>query len=166
MPDFLDEWNSTHDKMKKNTAFSASNVLAVMLAMQKRKTAMLNYYDARIGIGDYAGLFDSNTTYPCKEYFTMMSFNQLYKLKNEVYTKCDDENVYVCGAKKGDKGVVLIANINDKPIEMDFEFIGISVKEIEILMINDIYHYSPCGKEIENNKLIIDANTCVEIRIN
>ena len=164
VPDLLTEWNTTHDKMRKNTASSAANVLAFMLVMQKRRTSMLNYYDARIGIGDYAGLFDSNTYYPCKEYFTLMSFNQLYKLKNEVYTKCTDENVYVCAARKEDKAVLLIANINDEPIELEFEFSGLPIHETEILMINDIYHYSPTGKEIVDGKLTVNGNTCVEIR--
>ncbi len=162
--DFLNEWDPAHDMKLRNSSFSSANVLAVMLAMQKKGTAMMNYYDARIGTSDYSGLFDPNTTYPCKAYFSMMSFNQLYKLKNEVMTACDYENVYAGAAADGDKAVLLIANINNSAVEAELDIKGFDAESAEILLINDIYHYTPCGRELDGNKLVLDGNTCAEIR--
>ena len=92
------------------------------------------------------------------------SFNKAYRLKNEVETTSDNENVYVCGAANDKKAVLLIANINAQDIEAEFSIDGVCIDDVDILMIDDIYRYTDTGKTIKDGKLILPANSCVEIR--
>ena len=125
---------------------------------------MLNYYDARLGASRYGGMFNPDTHKPYLNYYAFMMFNQAYKLKNEIQTTSDSDKVFVCGAKDDKKKVLILSNLDSKSVVTEFDLQGVSTDDVEILMINDTYHYSPTGKTIENNLLEIPAHSCVEIR--
>lgn len=161
--DILTEWNACADRERKGTAYAAAQNFSIMLAMQKTSTHMLNYYDARIG-GLYGGMFNGETLRPFPTYFAFMSFNEAYKLQNEVYTMCESNELFVLGATDGNKKVLLIANVGDKTeIELDIQ--GASTDKAEILMIDEIYTYSPTGKKLADGKITIPKHCCMEIRM-
>jgi hypothetical protein len=161
--DCLTEWNTDFGRESKNTPMAAAKALAMILGLQKKSTNIACYYDARITTSAFAGLFDGEKMKPRLTYFAFMMFNEAYKLENEVETSTDCDHVFVCGAKKDDKAVILISNIGETT-ELDMEILGADMKKTEVLMISDIYHYSPTGMDVSDGKLILPAGTCAELR--
>ena len=161
--DCLTEWNTDFGTESRNTPKAAARAIAMMLGLQKKTTNIACYYDARITASAFAGLFNSETKKPRLAYFAFMMFNEAYKLQNEVETSSENENVFVCGAKKDDKAVLLVSNIGEE-VELEIEALGADLKKAEVLMISDIYQYSPTGIDLSDGKLKLPAGTCAEIR--
>ncbi len=138
--------------------------LSMMLAMQKTRTSMCCYYDASMCLHAYSGLFNAETLKPNMNYFAFMMFNQLYRLHDEIDTFCSSEDVYVGGAVKGDKKILLIANTRPIGICIDLELIGADVNDMEVLVIDETYSYSPTGITLENGQLRLRGNCCAELR--
>lgn len=109
----LNEWNTTPTREAKGTAFAASNALANMIAMQNTKMSMMCYYDARVGVSVYGGLFNPMTLEPLPAYYSFKAFGSLYRLGTSVYTECDNENVYALASTNGEKTAVVITNLGD-----------------------------------------------------
>lgn len=116
----LNEWNYVRsfqgddwiyslraEKKLKGAAFTA----AAMCVCQKESVDMLMYYDARPC--SMNGMF--NTDIVCdilKGYYPFKMFNELYKLKNEVYS-ADGGDIYACAAGSGSENAVLLTYFND-----------------------------------------------------
>ena len=160
----VNEWNTTYGVHSRSTPDAASHNFAVMLAMQKESLDQMEFYDARLGPSAYGGMFNPDTWRPYPTYYAFMSFNQAFKLHNEIFTESDDGNVYVCGATNGKKSILLLSNRNENATEVEFDLIGVTADDVEILMINEEYSYTPTGKQICNGKLMLPARSCVEIR--
>ncbi|MBR6735872.1 MAG: hypothetical protein IKL92_03260 [Oscillospiraceae bacterium] len=164
VPDMLNEWNVYHTVKNRSTPDAAAHTLAMMLAMQKEQVYMLNYYDARIGRSPYGGMFNPDTYAPYLTYYAFMAFNELYKLKNEVFTESDDKDVYVGGASGGKRKCLLIANTSEEDKVIDLELRGVDPSDCEIVMLSDVYSYSPTGKTLKDNKLQLPSNSFAQIR--
>ena len=164
--DTLDEWHiCPYYKIGvRGTPPAASSTLATMLALQKEKTSVLCYYDARIGPSQYGGMFNPDTHKPYLTYYTFMMFNQLYKLGNEIETVADSDTLWIGGAKDDKKKVLVLVNHSDKEEEVELDISGADTDDVEILMINDVYQYTPTGKKIEDGKIVLPPYTCAEIR--
>ena len=109
----LNEWNPNPTREERGRAVACANATAMMCAMQDTKMYMMNYYDARIGISVYGGLFNPLTFEPFTTYYGFKAFGKLYKLGTQVRSECDSQDVYVTAATDGDKKGVLIANIGE-----------------------------------------------------
>ncbi len=162
--EILNEWNPCHTMENKKGGWAAAQNLAMMLGMQKSTLTMMNYYDARCGSSIFSGMFNPDTKKPYPNYYGFMSFNSLYRLENEIEAESDDANLFVGGATDGKKKVLLLSNINGTETETEFCINGADISDVEILMINDEYEYSPTGKEFVDGKLVIPPHTCVEIK--
>ncbi|MBQ8509197.1 MAG: hypothetical protein IJ493_04745 [Clostridia bacterium] len=162
--DILNEWNPTHDAILRSTPMAAARVLAMMLGMQKKPVGMLNFYDARIGTSTYSGMFNPDTWRPYLTYYAFMMFNDAYKLKDEIETASDDDKIYVGGAAKDGKAVLLIANPENKSVKAELTLSGVDFAAAEVLMIDASHQYTPTGIRITDGKLTIPAHSCVEIR--
>ena len=103
------EWNCMPDK--RGTMLHAANVTAMVLMMQDSVLDSAMFYDARIGVSVYGGLFNPMTKEPLPTYYGFKFFGQLYRMSNQVNALTDNENVYVVSAKNDDEGGILIANI-------------------------------------------------------
>ena len=110
----LNEWNLSHDKnINKGTSFASANVMAMMLAMQHKKTNMLMYYDARyVALSAYGGFYDVTTCKPSCVYYAFKAFGELYNLENEVECICSEDGIYAIAAKNDDKISIILSNIN------------------------------------------------------
>ena len=161
--DILNEWNPTPDPILRSTPLAAARILTMMLGMQKKRVGMLNFYDARIAISRYSGLFNPDTWRPYPAYFAFMMFNDAYKLENEAESASDDEKVSVCAAVKDSRAVLLIANPGSAK-KTELALTGVNPASAEILMIDEAHHYSPAGIRIDGGMLTLPANSCVEIR--
>lgn len=118
----LNEWNLSHDrKLNRGTSFASANTMAMMLAMQQKKTDMLMYYDARFAnISAYNGFFDVVTLEPSCVYYSFKAFGELYALGNEVECICLEEGVYALAAKNEERKSLIISNTNkDTKIELN-----------------------------------------------
>lgn len=109
----LNEWNLSHDRTK-NTAssYASANVMAMMIAMQSKKTDMLMYYDARyVSVSAYGGFYDLATFKPSCVYYAFKAFGELYKLGNQAECICPDDSVYSLAAADGEKRSVILTSL-------------------------------------------------------
>lgn len=160
---YLTEWNTDYNYKTLSTPLAAAKALSMMLGMQKKRVDMLCYYDARMGNSQYGGLFNGLERKPFLTYFAFMMFNDAYKLENEVYTSTDNDDLFVAGATKDGKSVLLISNVGKEAV-VDLQITGADLEKAEVFMISDIYHYSPTGISIADKKLTIPEGSCAEIR--
>ncbi len=111
----LNEWNLSHDrKINNGTSYASANVMAIMLAMQHKKTDMLMYYDARyVSISAYGGFYDLNTFEPSNVYYTFKAFGELYALGNEAECICGKDGIYALAATDGEKRSIILSNIKE-----------------------------------------------------
>ena len=120
----LNEWNNVCEdrsdpmeicmqaRKENGTGIAAAKAAAMMCAMHKTNTKILCYYDMRIGVCDYAGVFNPRTRKPFPLYYAFKTFNELYKLEDNVECICDGEKegIYALAAGKDGKKAVMIAN--------------------------------------------------------
>lgn len=164
--DILNEWNSATGmpNARKDSTFASSHAFATLVQMQRSKTSMMNYYDARCTGSRYGGLFNPETMEPYLTYFGFMMFNDAYKLKNEVYSCSEDPRYPVCAASDGRHHILLLANMYNEEAEVELDIQGADENKPEIFMLNNIYRNSPTGIKLQDNKLKIPPETCVSIR--
>jgi hypothetical protein len=158
----LTEWNTEPTEFR-DCAIAAAKAMSMMLGMQKKTPSLLCFYDAQFGVSIYAGLFNGETRKPRPAYYSFMMFNQAYKLENEVDTSSDSSDVFVLGAKNDKKSILLLANIGEDT-EVEIEALGVDMKNAEVLMISDVYNYTPTGIDISDGKLKLPKYSCAEIR--
>lgn len=111
----LNEWNTDRTRDTRGTAKSAADVAAMMMAMHRTKMSVMCYYDARIDISVYGGLFNPMTYEAFCTYYSFKAFGNLYALENQIESTGDGEDgLYAMAATDGKKRGILIANIGDK----------------------------------------------------
>jgi len=128
----LNEWNnlgmdgaspelvSELAKKGRNKGIAAAKAAAMMCAMQDTGTDMLCYYDARVGVSYYGGMFNPMTRKPLPAYYSFVAFNELFQLGNQVECLADEKNgIYVLAAKDEDKHAVLIANTTTETVFLE-----------------------------------------------
>ena len=91
-------------------------------------------YDAKIGSGIYAPLFDCTTWKPRRAYYTYVMFNELRKLGKAVALPKVEDGIYLCGATdQQGKAALMVSNISGKPWVPDFRFGKYVVRETYLL---------------------------------
>ena len=164
-PDILNEWNTYRTNPKyRGTPKVAADTFAVLLGAQKTSTALLCYYDARIGQSVYGGMFDPMTYEPLLTYYGFKSFNMAYKLGEETESASSDPDVYVLSARNAGKGILLIANTKEEELTLHFDIKGAGTEEAEVLITDEQYLYTYLGEIIKQNQLTVKAHSCIEIR--
>ena len=122
----LNEWNNAHDKKWNGTSYASAGVAAMMCAMQNGPTDVLCYYDSRMTVSNYCGLFNPMTNQPVSTYYALAAFGELYVLGQQVQCDVSDENVYAVAATDGEKKAVLISNYSEEGktlnVELDDSF--------------------------------------------
>jgi hypothetical protein len=109
----LNEWHPSATKEENGTGTACAKVVAMMCEMQNRKMAMMNFYDARIGIGVYAGLFHAVTYEPMCPWYGMKAFGNLFVMGTQTEAVWEQEDLYVLSATDGKKKGVLISNLGE-----------------------------------------------------
>lgn len=116
----LNEWNTNARVNERGKSVASANTAAMMCVMQNTKMSMMCYYDARLGISMYGGMFNPMTYEPLCTYYTFKAFGNLYKLGTQVAAKSGSKDVYVLAATDGEKYGVLISNTGkDTEIKLD-----------------------------------------------
>ena len=111
----LNEWNNAFDRLLIGTSYASAQAAAMMLAQQNEETSLLCYYDARLQLSSYGGLFNCQTKKPVSTYFAFQAFNELYRLGTQVKCDVNGEGLFAVAAKEEDgaKKAVLISNCGE-----------------------------------------------------
>ena len=112
--------------------------------MQEEPVDTGMFYDARMGVSLYGGMFNPMTQTPFPSYYSFMAFNSLYKLKNQCKATYDAP-LYTLAASDGKYGAVMISNPTDKDIELDAEIPG---RVLEVKVIDSFRCLSPIGDRL------------------
>ena len=107
----LNEWNTHHSFETRGSAAAAAHSAAAMCSMQKTKMEMMCFYDARLGISTYAGLFSPETLRPYPTYDAFWAFGALYALGTEVQMTGEENGIYATAATDGKENAVFVVNI-------------------------------------------------------
>ena len=112
------EWSC--DSGLRGTFAHAAKNLATILAFQNEKVDNAQIYDARLGLGRYAAVFNPDGR-PFPTYYALVAFNRLYELKNQAALTLDDDRLYAVAASDGNRGCLVIANPEAEaiPIKID-----------------------------------------------
>jgi hypothetical protein len=112
------EWNYKIEL--KGTNEHGAIVGAMLLAFQDMPLDNAMFYDAAIGLSNYASLFNPITRTPYPAYYAFRAFNELYKMGDQVSLTCDTEDVYSVAATNGNEKRIVVANTteNDLPLEI------------------------------------------------
>jgi hypothetical protein len=115
----LNEWNTDRTRETRGTTKASADVAAMMMAMHATKMSMMCYYDARIDISVYGGLFNPMTYEPYCTYYSLKAFGKLYAMENQVEVSGDiGDGLYAMAATNGKERGILITNIGaEKEIE-------------------------------------------------
>lgn len=129
---------------------------------------MLMYYDARPGT--FNGLFDFYTLEPLKGYYPFYIFANLYEMKNQVDACCEDKDIYVVGAKNGDKCGLMVTyyseNDNDGAKTVTVNIDGFDVSKFKFFLVDEANTFAPrTTYKIEDNKITmrLERNSIVYI---
>ena len=116
----LNEWNTNARVAERGRSIASANTTAMMCAMQNEKMDMMCYYDARLGVSYYAGLFNPMTFQPTCVFYAMKAFGKLYAMGTQAALTGTDSKLYAVAAKGENGRSVLIANIGaDTRVETD-----------------------------------------------
>ncbi len=125
----LNEWNTHHDVPSMGTSAAAASSAAMMCAMQDTKMTVMNFYDARLGLSNYCGLFDPRWRKPFVTYDAFLSFGELYALGTQVAVEGAGEGLFATAATDGKDNAILLANIGE-------------AKEISLALDGKYYAYA------------------------
>jgi Na+-transporting NADH:ubiquinone oxidoreductase subunit NqrB len=116
----LNEWNCNARIPERGRSIASACTTAMMCAMQYEKMDMMCYYDARLGVSYYAGLFNTMTFQPTCVFYAMKAFGKIYAIGTQVALSGTDSKLYAVAAKGENARGVLIANIGeDTQVETD-----------------------------------------------
>jgi len=148
----LNEWNP--GIRYRGTLRDATNIAAMFCAMQKSHNDMCMYYDAQIR-SNYCGLFNPLSKDVFKAYYSFVAFNELYKLKYEVQSSCDKDEVYVCAASNNGKGAIMVVNRTNEIIKPKIALKGLlDYTNVSVLVINNNHDLEEvCSFECLPNKI-------------
>ena len=113
----LNEWNpGSH---RRGTRADASQIGAMMAAMQDSSADLLMYYDATIE-SSYGGMFDPMTRTPFKAYYAFRAWGELYRLGTQYAIEGAREGnrlsdtLYAVAAADADDRALLLVNVGEE----------------------------------------------------
>lgn len=149
----LNEWNPYFTEY--GTAHHSAEVAAMMLALQHGYTDACMIYDMKNTNSSFCPLFDIKTKKPIHAYYSLVAFNQLYKLGKQIRSESDNARVYAVGATDGKKYALMIANLSGEKQELKIE--GADLRDARIYEIGDAgaLAWAPGCGDIENNRVML-----------
>lgn len=114
----MNEW-SVRPSLEAKDSCNAAHDLAMLCAMQDTKMSVMCFYDARMKVNGYSGLFTETTMGPLATYFAFKAFGELYEMGNQSEVMGLGEGVYATAAVSADKkirGFVITSIDNDETV--------------------------------------------------
>ena len=119
---------------------AAARCAAMMCAMQRTRTDILCYYDARVGTSIYGGVFNPLTLEPFPLYYAFVAFNELYKLgEMATCSHANSDGIYILAAASDAHKAVLVANESDRDVPIRTNLGA----EMKASVINDTLRLEP-----------------------
>lgn len=128
----LDEWNANPTPEEKGKSIASATSVAMMCALHDTKIANMCYYDAKIGISAYGGLFEPVERRPYCTYYGFKAYGNLYRLGKQIKATSDNNDIYVLGATDGKSKGAVIVNMGediDIKLETDTNFRAFLISE-------------------------------------
>jgi len=111
------EWNPEYER--RGTFRHASLICGWMLAMQHEPLDSAMFYDARLGISVYGGLFDPMRREPYPAYDAFVAYNELYRRGREIPVSVP--GAYAVMAEGEDDRCLVVANPGTSPVPLTLE---------------------------------------------
>ncbi len=143
----------------KGAAFSA----AFMCEGQNSPVDMLMYYDARPSF--YNGLFDFYTLRPLKGYYAFTMFNDLYRMRMQVKSSSDDDEIYTVCAKDGDGNrAAYVVYFTNRP-DAEEKTIGIEAEgTFDVYTLDEAHNKEKTGTVTLPGMIAMQPNTVVLLK--
>ena len=159
----LNEWNDTaRIPNSLGTSFASAQATQMLLLLQNTPTDILCYYDAKIGLGAYGGMFNPVTRTPNPLYYSFKAFGYLYTLKNQVEVIGGKNGIYAVGASNGKENALLITNttVNNATIKTNLD------SNYEVYLIDKTHaialtNYNANNFKIKKNQVILIKNKAI-----
>lgn len=150
----LNEWNTNARIAERGRSVASANAVAMMCAMQNTKMEMMCYYDARLGISMYGGMFNPMTFEPLCVYYGFKAFGRLYEMGTQVRAECDEKDIYVLAAAGSGGCGVLISNTgSDTELRLDTD------RELRAYLIDENNYYKKT--DIDTASFILKENQVI-----
>lgn len=146
------EWN--YEAKAMGTYYHAALCCSMLLMFQNSPLENAMFYDARIGLGTYSGLFHAMTTKPYPAYYAFKTFNRLYELENQAELMCDNGEIYAVAAVNGNKGAIVIANPTENEITLNIEMSG-TITDCRITVEGKIEESIPLPNTLPKHSFIL-----------
>ena len=144
----------------RGSARHAALCAAILHIAQEEPIDTAMFYDARMGVSIYGGMFDPMTQLPLPTYYSFMAFGELYRLGNECEViKTDADGVYASAATDGKYGAVMITNTKEEDVDINLNMIG---RILDVKVIKEGINLSPIGKKIPS---VISKNSVLLINV-
>lgn len=127
----------------------------MIIALQHGHTDISCIYDMRTNTAPYCPLFDIRTHKPIHAYYSLVAFNQLYKLEKQVETVSDTKYLYALAASNGKKHALMIVNVTGAKQELVIEGADLSDARVSVLDQDRLLSWSPAVREIPNNTVLL-----------
>lgn len=173
---YMENWNDQPPSFKKLVGMTgAAYSAACLVTFQHSNLSSAAYFEADV-TKEWCGLFEvedmaidslakektKGKLKPRKPYYAFSAFNELYRLENETYSKCDAPNVYACAASNGECSKLMLvsyrSNVSNEQCEINLSGIPESAKYLRVFL-TDENNNSVLEKEIS----ITDKNITVSL---
>lgn len=149
----LNEWNPY--AYEYGTAHHSAEVAAMMMALQHGHTDICCIYDMRTDTAPYCPLFDIKSHRPIHAYYSLVAFNELYKLGTQVETACDVDRLYVLAASNGENHALMLANLSGSPQPLNIEGLDLKKAHIYELGLGGKLAWAPNADSIPNHTVML-----------
>ena len=149
----LNEWNPY--AYEYGTAHHSAEVAAMMMALQHGHTDICCIYDMRTDTAPYCPLFDIKSHRPIHAYYSLVAFNELYKLGTQVETACDVDRLYVLAASDGKNHALMLANLSGSPQPLNIEGLDLKKAHIYELSQSGKLAWTPNADSIPNHTVML-----------
>lgn len=149
----LNEWNPVFKEY--GTGHHSAETSAMLIALQHGYVDICCIYDMRTNTAPFCPVFDIKTHKPIHAYYSLASFNQLYKLGTQVKTECDTPLLCTLAASNGEKHAILISNVTGEEQELCIEGVDLSGARYYALDDERLLSWSPAVTKIPNNTVIL-----------
>ena len=149
----LNEWNTCWREF--GTAHHSAEIAGNMIALQHGCVDVCCIYDMRNWNAPFCPLFHPVTQKPIHGYYSMVAFNQLYQLGNQVETQCDTEELYVLAASNGKQNRLLISNLTGKDQKLELNGVDLTDARFYVIDQERLLSWAPNADIVEKNMVLL-----------
>ena len=149
----LNEWDPFAEEY--GTAHHSAEVAATLIAMQRGHEDVCCIYDMRATYVPYCPLFDVKTHKPIHAYYSMVAFDQLYRLGTEIECVCDTNGLYAIAASDGQRCAMMISNLTGAEQSLEISGAELSDARYHVIDGERLLSWSAPTRSIKNNEVLL-----------